>query len=80
MKPVTHKILGITVFPPVAMLQQVCRWWTVRGLRQQWSEYQIMRQMAREHGSDVAFEVLTFEWSYRVVKAMAGILSVEEEK
>lgn len=71
MKPATHQILGVTVFPLVAMPQQVRRWWSLRYLRGDWADVQDLRRIARERNWVSVLTKFNIEARYRFIKLLA---------
>jgi hypothetical protein len=70
MKPVTKQICGVTVFPLVAVLQQLRRWWSIRGLRIHWADDQDLRRIARERNWVRVLTQFNIEASYRFIKLL----------
>lgn len=71
MKPATHQILGGTVYPLVAVLQQVRRWWSLRYLRGWWADDQSFRRIARERNWVDLLNQFNIEARYRFIKLLA---------
>ncbi len=71
MKPATHQILGVTVFPLVAVLQQVRRWWSLRYLRGHWADDQVLLRIARERNWVRVLTQFNIEARYRLIKLLA---------
>ncbi|MEL5384143.1 hypothetical protein [Serratia ureilytica] len=71
MKPVTKQICGVTVFPLVAVLQQLRRWWSIRGLRNHWADDQDLRRIARERNWVRVLTQFNIEARYRFIKLLA---------
>lgn len=71
MKPTTHQILGVTVFPLVAVLQQGRRWWSLRHLRGYWADDQDLRRIARERNWVRVLTQFNIEARYRFIKLLA---------
>ncbi|WGZ68765.1 hypothetical protein SSARUM2_001104 [Serratia sp. K-E0102] len=71
MKPVTKQICGVTVFPLVVVLQQVCRWWSIRGLRIHWADGQGVRRIARERDWQGVLVCFNIEQNYSFIKLLA---------
>lgn len=72
MKPVTKQICGVTVFPLVAVLQQLRRWWSIRGLRIYWADDQDLRRIARERNWVCVLTQFNIEARYRFIKLLAS--------
>ncbi|ALL37838.1 hypothetical protein [Serratia marcescens] len=70
MKPVTKQICGVTVFPLVAVLQQLRRWWSIRGLRIHWADDQDLRRIARERNWVRVLTQFNIEARYRFIKLL----------
>ncbi|HGW4116250.1 TPA: hypothetical protein ACNH4I_003217 [Serratia marcescens] len=70
MKPVTKQICGVTVFPLVVVLQQVRRWWSIRGLRSHWADDQDLRRIARERNWVRVLTQFNIEARYRFIKLL----------
>ncbi|QJU40993.1 hypothetical protein [Serratia marcescens] len=71
MKPVTKQIYGVTVFPLVAVLQQVRRWRSLRYLRAYWADDQDLRRIARERNWVRVLTQFNIEARYRFIKLLA---------
>ncbi|CAI2470121.1 MULTISPECIES: hypothetical protein [Serratia] len=71
MKPATHQILGVNVFPLVAVLQQVRRWWSLRYLRGYWADDQDLRRIARERNWVGVLNHFNIEAGYRFIRLLA---------
>ena len=71
MKPVTKQICGVTVFPLMAVLQQLRRWWSIRGLRIHWADSQGVRRIARERDWQGVFACFNIERNYSFIKLLA---------
>lgn len=73
MKPVTQKILGVNVYPLIAMLQQARRWWRIRELKRLWWEDMRMRKIAKRRQWFNVLDWMNIEGRYRLIKVFARI-------
>ncbi|MBP1034213.1 hypothetical protein J8631_01430 [Serratia fonticola] len=71
MKPATQKILGVNVYPLIAMLQQARRWWKIRELKRLWWEDMSYRKICKKRGWVSNLEWMNTESRYRLIKLYA---------
>lgn len=73
MKQQSQKILGVNVYPLIAMLQQVRRWWKIRELKRLWWEDMCLRKIAKQREWAGVLDFMNTESRYRLIKLFARI-------
>jgi hypothetical protein len=71
MKPITREVMGVTVFPLIAVVQQIHRWWVVRYLRRYFAADLLLLRIARERKWVTVVEFFNIENRYQFIKLMA---------
>ncbi|HCR4019779.1 hypothetical protein [Morganella morganii] len=71
MRSESKEIYGVSVFPVLAVLHQIRRWWVLRDLKDHWNSRHKVNSICRRHGWDDLIRFQNIERQYFMTRATA---------